>query len=255
MLFRFFILLLVLLGISTHSMAQEETTIKRIAVLEFRGVGIEPTILLKLSDQSRGAAVDILDKEEYLIMTRENMMQVLEDMGKDASCMEGSCEVEIGRNIGADVVITGDILQIKNIYVLTLKLYETKNGALLKTQEVENADLLALKTDTYEQSLQLLKEGLGLEGYTPKKRKKKLSMSQKYTWAAGGLLAASAPIYMVTISSYNSYIENPNNTDAVQAYRLNNISHTTALSLSALSIGAFTLSRLEARKEKKENSK
>ena len=187
-------------------------------------------------------------------MTRENMMQVLEDMGKDASCLEGSCEVEIGRNIGADLVITGDILQIKNIYVLTLKLYETKNGALLKTQEVENGDLLALKADTYQQSLSLLQEGLGLEGYRPRKQKKKLSKSQKYTWAAGGLIAAAAPMYLLTMSSYNSYIENPNNADSVQAYRLNNISHTTALSLSALSVGSFTLSRLEARKEKNDKN-
>ena len=33
-------------------------------------------------------------------------------MGKDSSCMLGKCEIEIARNIGADYVITGDLLKI-----------------------------------------------------------------------------------------------------------------------------------------------
>ena len=57
---------------------------------------MDTTILLKLSDQSRTAAVQVLAKDEYLIMTRENMLEILSDMGKDASCMEGQCEVEVG---------------------------------------------------------------------------------------------------------------------------------------------------------------
>ena len=87
------------------SSAFAQAEIKRVAVLEFRGVAIEEAMLLKLSDQARAAAVDTLSKDEYLIMTRENMMQVLSDMGKDASCIEGSCEVDLGRNIGADLIL------------------------------------------------------------------------------------------------------------------------------------------------------
>ena len=116
---------------------------QKLAVLEFRG-GVDQAYLLNLSDQTRSAAVQSLSKEEYLIFTRENMMQILDDMGKDASCIEGSCEVEIGRSIGADILITGDVLSVNGVYILNLKLYETKTGRLLATQEVQNEDLLKL---------------------------------------------------------------------------------------------------------------
>ena len=56
------------------------------------------------------------------------------------------------RNIGADLIITGDILQMGSVYVLTLMLYRTDSGALLGSLDVENADLLALKKQFLEQS-------------------------------------------------------------------------------------------------------
>ena len=137
--------------------------IKRLAVLEFRGVGIQPEYLLKLSDQSRRAALDSLPSDQYLIMTRENMLQILGDMGLDASCLEGTCEVDVGRNIQADVIIAGDIMLIQSTYVLTLKLYDTHSGRLLSTLDVENTDLLRLKNEAYQSSKELLQQGLGLE--------------------------------------------------------------------------------------------
>ena len=45
----------------------------------------------------------------YSIITRENMMQVLNDMGKDETCIDGACEVDLARNIGADLVVSGTI--------------------------------------------------------------------------------------------------------------------------------------------------
>ena len=156
MFFRCFVMLLVCLSMISNALAD----VKHMAVLEFRGVGIDTAYLLKLSDQSRRAAVELLPKKEYLIMTRENMQQMLSDMDKDLSCLEGVCEVEIGRNVGAEIIITGDLLKIENTYVLTLKLYDTISGALLSTRDVEGTDLLSLKRDTYAESRTLLQDGL-----------------------------------------------------------------------------------------------
>ena len=136
---------------------------KRLAVLEFRGVGVDSMILHKLSDQARRAAVETLSQDEYLIMTRENMMQILSDMGKDASCIEGNCEVDIGRNIGVDLIVTGDVIVIEKAYVLTLKLYDTHSGALLNIKEVQQETLLTLKDGVYTQSLLLIADGVQAE--------------------------------------------------------------------------------------------
>ncbi len=160
MLNRLLFLLLLSVLMLPNAFAEE---IKRLAVLEFRGVGIQPEYLLKLSDQSRRAALDSLPSDQYLIMTRENMLQILGDMGLDPSCLEGTCEVDVGRNIQADAIIAGDIMLIQSTYVLTLKLYDTHSGRLLSTLDVENTDLLRLKNETYQSSKELLQQGLGLE--------------------------------------------------------------------------------------------
>ena len=156
------ILFVLLLSLSMVSDALAE--MKRVAVLEFRGSDVDTAILLKLSDQTRTAAVQVLGKDEYLIMTRENMLEILSDMGKDASCMEGQCEVEIGRNVGADLIVTGDILKIEGTYVLTLKLYDTLSGGLLHSVDVEDTSVLSLKSKTHAQSKALFQKGLGLSG-------------------------------------------------------------------------------------------
>ena len=44
-----------------------------------------------LSDQARAGALDQLDPLTYSIITRENMMQILNDMGKDETCLDGAC--------------------------------------------------------------------------------------------------------------------------------------------------------------------
>ena len=119
---------------------------------------VQPEVLLKLIDQARAGALSVLPKQDYLIITRENMNIIISDMGK---CVEGSCEIETGRNLGADFIVTGDILQMGSMYVLTLKMYETERGQLLSTEEVEDTDLFNLKNKTVEKSMVLF-QGLDI---------------------------------------------------------------------------------------------
>ena len=44
------------------------------------------------------------------------------------------CEVEVARNIGADYLISGKIVQVQNMYVLHLKLHESSRGLLAGEQ-------------------------------------------------------------------------------------------------------------------------
>ena len=58
---------------------------KRMAVLEFHGVGIEQQRLLLLTDYVRSGVVEgignqKIDREEVMVMTRENMMDMLASM-------------------------------------------------------------------------------------------------------------------------------------------------------------------------------
>ena len=141
------------------SLAQAE--MKRLAVLDFRGVGIPQETLYLFSDASRNGVLKAVDVTKITVMTRENMVAVLEDNGIDIAECIGSCEVDIARKMQADYVLTGSIGKIGSEYVLTLKLHDTKSGGLLAMKEADNANLNTLRKTTTNLSRQLIVEGIG----------------------------------------------------------------------------------------------
>ncbi len=117
---------------------------ERLAVLELGGQSMAPQELGLLTDTVRGAVVDAV-KADVQVMTRENMEVMLTDMGLDASCVsEGSCEVETARNLGVDYVMSGQIVAMGSLLVVSLKLHETDSGRLLSSKQVRGEGSVAL---------------------------------------------------------------------------------------------------------------
>ncbi len=139
----------------------------RVAVLEFRGVGVEQAVLHKLSDQARIVSANLLP-EGYQVMTKEGLIEILKDLGKDESCLTGVCEIEIARNIGADYIITGDLLLIEGTYFLTLKLHESQSGLMIAGKELGRVSLPELITDSQAANEELLVSGFKLSSPVPK---------------------------------------------------------------------------------------
>lgn len=142
---------------------------KRVVVLEFRGIGTQEVLLQRLSDQSRMAVLESLLGHGYELMTRENMMVILDDMGKDASCFEGSCEVDVARNVGADYVISGVIVFQNEQFDLTLKLHESNGGSVLWIANAFEPTVSDIKVQSYNLTLELLHKGLEVP-VAPKKK-------------------------------------------------------------------------------------
>ena len=65
------------------------------------------------------------------LMTRENVIALLEASGKKLEECEGECEVDTGRRLGADLVITGEVLRFGKGYRVNLRLHDTHNAQLL----------------------------------------------------------------------------------------------------------------------------
>lgn len=156
---RFYILLLMVMLFCSSAFAE----VKRLAVLEFRGVGMEQEVLLLFSNEVRSGVINIIDKETMMVMTRESTEMILKDMGKDIGCIEGSCEVEIGREIGADYIITGSIVELDSDYVLTLMLHDTHTAELLSSESTDASDFKALRKNTSALSQKLLRKGFDSE--------------------------------------------------------------------------------------------
>jgi TolB-like protein len=133
---------------------------KRLAVLEFQGRNLDQDILMTFSDTVRGGALLGLEPYGVSVMTRENMLVLLRDMGKQ-ECGEGDCEVETARNMGADYVVSGKVVRIEQLYVVTLKLHETQGGSLLGSETVEGASQVELMRSLREHGRQLVTAAFG----------------------------------------------------------------------------------------------
>jgi len=133
---------------------------KRLAVLELSGAKIEGEVLDAFADAVRGGAVEGLAGRGVQVMTRENMMVLLREMGKK-DCTEGDCEVETARNIGADFVVSSSLVRIEDAFVVTLKLHETKGGSLLATDQVVANKQLQVLSQLREHARNLVANKVG----------------------------------------------------------------------------------------------
>jgi hypothetical protein len=102
-----------------------------VGVLEFRDKVPESqrVDVAYLSDQVRAAVKEILPQAR--VITRENMLLLLRAQGSKLEECEAECEVETGRRIGADLVISGELLRFGSQYKLNMKLHDTRIGELL----------------------------------------------------------------------------------------------------------------------------
>jgi hypothetical protein len=105
----------------------------KLAVLDFRSYtdALKPEDVRYFTDVVRGSA--LRSAPGLSVMTRENLLVLLQATGKDAGQCEGECEVDTGRRIGADAVVSGEILKVGSKFKMSLKLHETANGQLLST--------------------------------------------------------------------------------------------------------------------------
>ena len=116
---------------------------QRVAVLELQGP-LASDIQALLTDTVRKTAVDLLPADSYLVLSRENLAAILGDMGIDANCVEGECEVETGRNLGAAFVASGAVVELDGVLLATLKLFATADGAILASEEARAGRALEL---------------------------------------------------------------------------------------------------------------
>ncbi len=98
------------------------------------------------SDQVRGALSNALPSA--VIMTRENTLQLLSASGKRLEDCAGECEVETGRMLGADYVVSGRLTKVGTRYKLTLRLRATAQGTLVSTAAASVETMNQLDDDT-----------------------------------------------------------------------------------------------------------
>ena len=109
-----------------------------LAVLEFRNKlpGVESGYF---ADQVRAAALQA--GPSISVMTPENMIVLLQSTGKDLASCEGECEVDTGRRIGADLVVSGELIKVGSNLKLTMRMYDTHDARLMTSVTVSGANV------------------------------------------------------------------------------------------------------------------
>ena len=145
---RFVFTSLVFLAFGVNLAAAEPA---RIAVLELRNdADLKARETAYFTDIVREAAVQ-LPSNRFTVITRENILQMLPPDTTLADC-EGDCEIETGRNIGADFIVTGGIIRLGESLKLSLQLYRVHSGRLLKTERATAKTVEALEGAVRERS-------------------------------------------------------------------------------------------------------
>lgn len=136
---------------------------RRLAVLELAdAAGLDDAAVGYLAERVRGEAAR-LPRGDWWVMTRENLLELLPP-GLDPADCEGECEVETGRNIGADVVVSGEIVRLGAELKVTLKAHETAGGALLGQEVASAPDVEALDREVVAAARRLLDGLRGSDG-------------------------------------------------------------------------------------------
>ncbi len=98
----------------------------KVAVLDFKNYAkdLQKENVQYFTDLVRG--VVLKGAPRFNVMTRENLLVLLQASGKDLASCEGECEVDTGRRIGADVIV---------------RMHETRDGRLISTAIASGASV------------------------------------------------------------------------------------------------------------------
>lgn len=119
----------------------------KLAVLELRNdAGLGAAEVAYLTDRVRGFASQSLPSSAYLVMTRESIQGLLPAGVKLVDCLSSQCEVEVGRRIGADYIVTGEILKFGDELRMNLKVHHCVSGAFLGSETAGGPRLSDVET-------------------------------------------------------------------------------------------------------------
>ena len=131
-----------------------------------------------LTDIIREVVRDGMPSNLVDLMTRENLNVLLaaQNISLEQCYARSQCEVELGKNLGADWVVSGEVLLYDDVLKVVLKLHKTGSGTLLGTWSGEGDNLKgleravrqraddvreALRRDLYARTVEVLEETSG----------------------------------------------------------------------------------------------
>ena len=119
---------LLILFITTFCFAQIKTTI---AVLDLHPEGIKTSESNIFSSRLR---TELFNTGRYIVLEREKMDAILKEQGFQISgCTSDECVVEIGKILGVQNIVAGDVGKIGSLYTINVRIIDVETSKILKT--------------------------------------------------------------------------------------------------------------------------
>jgi TolB-like protein len=145
--------LLLTMGVSGVSRADTQS---RLAVVELRNsASLREEEVMYLADLVRTQASKALPGDQFLVMTRESIVALLPPGTRLEDCAKSQCEVEVGRTIGADYIVTGEVLRFGDELRLNIKAHACSSGGFVGSEVVKGIKLNDLENGLIEASARL----------------------------------------------------------------------------------------------------
>ena len=146
----FNLLVICLLLITTNAWGKD-----RLAVLEMAGQSeLTPDQRMHLSDQIRAEATHLIGNA-YQVMTRETMSE-LTDSSEMLEAVETGREVDVGKALRAQWLITGEVLGDEDLLRVTLKLHDIERGVSIDIEFAQGREMSRLVREVKKASGRLL---------------------------------------------------------------------------------------------------
>jgi hypothetical protein len=148
----FLIFIFILSPLSSLSAAPQKIAILPIKNMQTQSI----TELSFLTDLIRSTA-SRLPTESYSIITQENVIALLPEGKTLEDCVsQSTCEVTMGRELGADYIITSEITSYGDEYRISMRLHQTKTAQLMATGIIPAKKITDFEKPLQAQTLKLL---------------------------------------------------------------------------------------------------
>ena len=138
--------------------ATQKRELQRVAVLELinRAPALVTVDEVKYLTNELRSVASYLPRDLYLVLTKESLEVLIDPKLNLEECV-GSCEVKVGRLVGAKWIITGEVVRFGESLRVSLKLHQTETGQFLKGESIKGKTVEQLEEAIHYSALNLMK--------------------------------------------------------------------------------------------------
>jgi len=118
----FFIFLFIIL--SSLSLSAEEKI--SVAVMDLKSDGVPVKTTIAISNLLRN---ELINQKRFIVIERSQIDMILKEQGlQQTGCTDQSCAVEMGRLLSARKIIVGEVVGVKEKFIITIRIIDVQSG-------------------------------------------------------------------------------------------------------------------------------